>query len=272
MKFNFWRYPRQICLLLIACGYVCFVGFETLFQDGITGATKKNGFGCICHRPNPSDSVTVWINGPDSVRTGSKNLYTICITGGPAIAGGFNVAADSGMLSPFDTTAQLEFGELTHVAPKPFQNDTVMWKFYYQAPAIGTVDTLYSAGNSVNNNGVPDTGDHWNFGANFPVHVVPDSTTAVVERDFPHGFILYQNYPNPFNPTTIIGFRIASTGYVTMKIFDISGREIATLISGIMLPGYHQVSWDATGFASGILFCRLTAGKYNQIRKIILVR
>ncbi len=271
MKFNFWRYPRQIWLLLVACGYACFVGFEILHATGYTGATKKNGFGCICHGPNPTDSVNVWITGPDSVHTGSKNLYTVWITRGPAVAGGFNVATDSGTLSSFDTTSKVESGELTHVAPKLFQNDTVLWKFYYQAPSVPTVDTLFSAGNSTNNDGSPN-GDEWNFGMNFTVHVIPDSTTGVVEREFPHGFILYQNYPNPFNPTTIIGFRIAKTGYVTMKIFDIGGREIATLISGIMLPGYHQVSWDATGFASGIFFCRLTAGEYDQIRKIILVR
>ncbi|HMD13461.1 MAG TPA: T9SS type A sorting domain-containing protein, partial [Bacteroidota bacterium] len=119
---------------------------------------------------------------------------------------------------------------------------------------------------------VPDSGDHWNFGANFPIHVIPDSITAVHEQEFPYGFVLYQNYPNPFNPTTIIGFRIAKMGLVVMKIFDIDGKEMATLISGTMLPGYHQVSWDATGFASGIFFCRLTAGGYQQTRKIIFVR
>ncbi len=181
------------------------------------------------------------------------------------------MATDSGTLSSFDTTSKVEFGELTHVAPKLFQNDTVCWKFYYSAPSIATVDTLFSAGNSTNNDGSPN-GDEWNFGMNFPVHVIPDSITGVVEREFPHGFILYQNYPNPFNPTTIIGFRTATAGYVTMKIFDISGREVATLISGTMFPGYHQVSWDAAGFASGIFFCRLTAGEYSQIRKIIFVR
>jgi len=273
MKYFLKKYSHLICLLFVVCGYTSWVGFEILHANGIVDCTKKNKIdpGCLCHVNFPADTVRVWIIGPDSVRAGSNNIYTVFISGGPAIAGGFNVATDSGTLSPFDTTAQVERGELTHVAPKLFQKDTVMWKFYYQAPSIATVDTLYSAGNSTNHNGAP-TGDAWNFGENVPIHVLPDTSTGVVEHESPKGFILYQNFPNPFNPKTLIGFQTSNVGFVTLKIFDIQGKEVSSLVSEIMLPGYHQVWWDASGIASGVFFYRLTTGVYSETRKILLIR
>jgi len=90
--------------------------------------------------------------------------------------------------------------------------------------------------------------------------------------NLPHRFELLQNYPNPFNPTTNIGFRISDFGFVSLKIYDITGREVATLISEKLAAGKYEYQWDASGLASGVYFCKLTTGKFTDTRKLILLK
>ena len=87
------------------------------------------------------------------------------------------------------------------------------------------------------------------------------------------GFALDLNYPNPFNPTTIIHFSIPHTSKVTLKIFDGLGREVKTLVDELKNPGSYNVSFNSQGLAaSGVYFCRLTAGPFHQTRRMILVK
>jgi len=106
------------------------MGFSILHWTGIVGMTKKTGaLGCICHNIMPTDEIVVWISGPDSVLIGTRYLYTVSIRGGPAVAGGFNVAAGSGTLDIAQDSTYVLDGELTHLAPKLFQGDTLQWRF-----------------------------------------------------------------------------------------------------------------------------------------------
>jgi hypothetical protein len=86
-------------------------------------------------------------------------------------------------------------------------------------------------------------------------------------------FILLQNYPNPFNPVTNIEFHIPQSGLVSVKIYDILGQEIATLIDQTLPAGQHQVRWDAGNISSGVYFYRLQVGK-NLVanKKMLLIR
>jgi hypothetical protein len=83
---------------------------------------------------------------------------------------------------------------------------------------------------------------------------------------------LYQNYPNPFNSETRLGFRIQERGFVSLKVFDVLGREVATLVNDVKPPGTYEISWNAKGVASGVYFCKLTAGGFVQTRKLLLLR
>jgi hypothetical protein len=83
---------------------------------------------------------------------------------------------------------------------------------------------------------------------------------------------LHQNYPNPFNPTTMIEFSLAARTQATLKIFDLLGREIATLLDEERNAGRYKVKWDARTFSSGIYFYRLKAGDFVQTKKLLLVR
>jgi hypothetical protein len=83
---------------------------------------------------------------------------------------------------------------------------------------------------------------------------------------------LYQNYPNPFNPSTRIGYHVARSCHVQLTVYDLLGRELATLVDAVQGAGVHAVEWKAEGMASGVYFCRLNAGAFVDTRKMMLVR
>lgn len=99
-------------------------------------------------------------------------------------------------------------------------------------------------------------------------------TVGVEEDDtgVPKWFELCQNYPNPFNPYTNFEFRISKSEFVSLKVYDPLGREVATLVNGVKHPRDYQLSWDATGMSSGVYFYRMTAGAFVQTRKLVLLK
>ena len=83
---------------------------------------------------------------------------------------------------------------------------------------------------------------------------------------------LDQNYPNPFNPTTNIEFRIADFGFATLKVYDVLGREVATLVNETKVPGNYEVKFNAANLPSGIYFYRIQAGSFVEAKKMILLK
>jgi hypothetical protein len=103
----------------------------------------------------------------------------------------------------------------------------------------------------------------------------PLSEIVSVEKlstDLPAHFSLDQNYPNPFNPTTTISFSIPFKSFVSLKVFDLIGREIATIISEEISAGSYSKQWNAANMSSGIYFYRLQAGTYIETKKLVLLR
>ena len=88
--------------------------------------------------------------------------------------------------------------------------------------------------------------------------------------EIPKSFTLSQNYPNPFNPETVIRFSLPEAGYVKGVVYDILGREVATLLKGDMPTGNHQVKFNAKGIASGVYVFRLEAGNYSSAIKMVV--
>jgi photosystem II stability/assembly factor-like uncharacterized protein len=100
-------------------------------------------------------------------------------------------------------------------------------------------------------------------------------STSVVDDDvnkIEYNFILNQNYPNPFNPVTNFQFTIAYSQLTILKVFDIMGREVATLVNDVKSPGTYSVQWNASQQPSGIYFCRLQSGKYSETKKLLLLK
>ena len=87
------------------------------------------------------------------------------------------------------------------------------------------------------------------------------------EQNNPTEFVLYQNYPNPFNPTTTIVYSIPERDFVTLKVFDLLGREPQTLVREFVDAGTHSVNFDASNFANGLYFYKLQIGDLVQTRK-----
>ena len=92
------------------------------------------------------------------------------------------------------------------------------------------------------------------------------------EEEVPTEYQLSQNFPNPFNPTTAISFSVPRGGRVTLRVFDLLGREEATLVDQEMPAGTFTVTWNATSVASGVYFYRMTAGDFVGTRRMVLVR
>ena len=86
-------------------------------------------------------------------------------------------------------------------------------------------------------------------------------------------FALYPAYPNPFNPVTNISYQIPSSGFISLKIYNILGQEVATLVAENQTAGTYHIRWDASGMASGIYLCRLYAdNKSVQMKKLMLLK
>jgi hypothetical protein len=99
-------------------------------------------------------------------------------------------------------------------------------------------------------------------------------TTDVEENgpQIPYEYTLSQNHPNPFNPSTTIRYALPNAGYVTLKVYNLAGAEIETLVSANQPAGQHTIRWNAVGLPSGVYFYRLQIGEAAATRKLILLR
>jgi hypothetical protein len=88
----------------------------------------------------------------------------------------------------------------------------------------------------------------------------------------PQRFVLFQNYPNPFNPVTIINYELPKVGYVKLIIYDIIGKEVATIVNQKQNPGKYQVTWDASNFSSGVYFYSLEYNGGIMTKKLVLLK
>jgi hypothetical protein len=100
----------------------------------------------------------------------------------------------------------------------------------------------------------------------------PATAVRTNESAVPASFSLTQNYPNPFNPTTNLTCTIGKGGFVSVKVYDLLGREVATLVNEIKQAGSYSVTWNAAGVGSGMYFCRMQSGSFAETKKIVLAK
>jgi photosystem II stability/assembly factor-like uncharacterized protein len=105
-------------------------------------------------------------------------------------------------------------------------------------------------------------------------HTTNSGSTGVEEgnKSIPSGNSLSQNYPNPFNPSTNISFKLTKLSFVSLKIFDLLGREVATIVSEQLSTGNHVRQWNAMNMPSGVYFYRLQSDSFTETKKLILLK
>lgn len=102
--------------------------------------------------------------------------------------------------------------------------------------------------------------------------VVSITVTDIKNKILPTSYSISQNYPNPFNPTTVIEYSLPEKNKVEIKLYDLLGREVRTLLNEERLPGKYNIKFNASGLASGVYFYRITAGRFIKTKKMILLR
>ena len=156
------------------------------------------------------------------------------------------------------------------------QNNSVQWSVFDMG--FGTYNTsntkMFSAvgqifiGNSRRENNVIKSG--------FLIDSLFVNIVTGIDEDngitLPTSYALSQNYPNPFNPSTTIKYSIPKVSFVTLKVYDILGREVATLVNEEKTTGNYQVNFDASGVSTGVYLYKIQAGSYIQTKKMILLR
>ena len=148
-------------------------------------------------------------------------------------------------------------------------------KFSYTLPSLPSGYQIEIQFFYTNNNGAevfePATGWYKFYWGNLNI----DSPTSIEEKnEIPSQFSLSQNYPNPFNPSTVINYKLSVTSKVSLKVYDLLGREVATLVDKEQMPGSYnsQFSIQSSPLPSGVYFYRLQAGDFSETKKMLLLK
>jgi len=129
----------------------------------------------------------------------------------------------------------------------------------------------YSSGHTI---GFYENSQSWRFASDRPIKLIIERLVSGTENESNQvsDYKLYQNYPNPFNPSTRIEYEIPEVSFVTVKVYDVLGNEVATLVNEEKPAGTYQVEWDASRFPSGVYFYQLKVGGFIKSKKMILLK
>ena len=259
---------------LVTFGVTKLIGGNPTERDqGIGFYSRSTGFVLAA----PHSSI---LGVTDTLRKHQTNQHTV---GYPAI----------GLLGPFIVIAFQAFMPETSAAGfnysdvfTTFSLDGRNWSHPLNATHTLSLDERYPSMSKWNTGGAavvfqedPQPGSAV-FGDNSPlarvrqkfILVLPPDAVNEYPRELPDEFTLFQNYPNPFNPTTAISYQLTANSFVSLRVFDVLGREIATLVNEQKPPGTYSVLFDARSLTSGVYFYRLVAGGFVQTRKLLLMR
>ncbi len=286
---------------------VAYQGWSvSLSSDGntaIVGGYRDNFFNSGCGASWVfRRSIGVWTQqGSKLVGVGAVGLayqgYTVSLSsdGNTAIVGGYGDNSETGaawiftvpvgqvsLVYPADQ-ATVVSTVIPFVWDKPTGNPTG-YAFNMATDSLFTFQTIDSTLTDTTKvvTGLSGAGTYWwrvkakneyGWGSFSPKRAFTLTLTGVEQQSpLPTKFFLAQNYPNPFNPTTTISFSLPSKSFVTLKVFDLIGREVATLVNEKEPAGSYQVHWNAANMPSGVYFYRLQAGSFTQTKKFILLK
>jgi hypothetical protein len=257
-------------------------GFTITNGNGlaICGATcEYHGGGITCLTSNPTLS-NLLITGNISEKGGgiflensSPKLIDVTITENKALYGGGGIHFGVGGFPLWNvpSNSSPEFSDISrcniysNYSLDSLGND-LAYRAYSDTVRIRVVVDTFTVLN-------PDS-SHANPLNSFILDIKNSIVTDILKENkiIPNYFTLKQNFPNPFNPSTTIEFTLPKSEFVELKVYNILGKEVSTVVSNKLNQGNHTYSFDGKNLASGIYYYQLTAGDYREVKKMILLR
>jgi hypothetical protein len=206
---------------------------------------------------------------PGFIRVGETLTLKNCISlasSGVTLAGVPNpILATNSWSAPFSSATNADFISIDTTGvrgPRKPDGSLPDIQFMHLVSHSRFIDVGTNVGLPFNGS-APDLGC---FESNYPTSVANDNDMKI------DGFRLLQNYPNPFNPSTTIVYQVAKVGLVNLKIYDMLGRDVVTIVNEVKPAGKYMMTWNASMMPSGMYFSRLTSNGAQQIVKMILMK
>ena len=220
----------------------------------------------ITYASNPSGALTVHPDSPvDSGLAGLiggiyTSFTTTAIASPQAISFNLLTLNSSGFLNLGPGTYNL--GHIRFNITTPFLADTLK----FRNPPLSPTTVVYDSTKKCAYNGVAS--DSSRYTTVDPIITVVEGNITTIPTEYQ----LYQNYPNPFNPTSTIKYDIPEKSAVKITVYDVVGKSVTVLLNEEMAAGRYEAQFDGTNLASGIYFCKIEAGKFNKIIKMLMIK
>jgi hypothetical protein len=218
--------------------------------------------------PNPTTSLTAHPDNPAvgaNVNISGANGYQAMTTTSVNVSSGVGIGLN---ILTFNTSGFYRFNPGTYTLGKirfnvttPFNADTMK----FRNPPLTPVTVIYDSTKKCAFGGTASDSSRYNT-------VNPIITGIISENELPKEFNMYQNYPNPFNPATSIKYDVPNNSFVSIKIYDVTGKQITELVNGEQAAGVYEATFDASHLASGVYFYKMEAGKFSKVMKMVLIR
>lgn len=216
---------------------------------------------------NMQNTYSIVFNGANGFAVGDQGYYST--NGGISWIQNPNMPGSGEFHAVANTGTNYWYGRSDEIYYS--SNNGSSFSLQYTSPTNGTFRQLSfitsAPGNilsTVRGWGITNSGEMAHYSDPFGI--------IKISSEVPQSFQLFQNYPNPFNPETKIRFNVPYSSLVTINVYNIKGEEISKLASSQLSEGSYEVNWNASSFSSGIYFCKLTADKFFEVRKMILIK
>jgi hypothetical protein len=236
------------------------------FDNRVKGFDQNNNLGsmtlynCTAFRNGTNYSIS------RALDSGKALIVINCVSlGSYGLLGSFAVQQTNSWLSPFDVS-NADFVSVDTAGvrgPRKADGSLPDITFMHLAPGSRLID----AGTII---GLPYSGSAPDLGAFEYETITPVNKEDVVSSA--RSYVLFQNFPNPFNPTTTIRYWLLSAGPVSLRVYDMLGREVAVLVTTVQSPGEHRVEFDAGMLSSGIYVARLAGGTLTKTIKLVMAK
>jgi photosystem II stability/assembly factor-like uncharacterized protein len=250
----------------------CVTNIDNILISGLNELNKQLIYRSI-------DSGKTWINEYAHPINGQVNLYTLASRGRVTIAAGdYIFRSDNSLIIPSlgDSVVTVGHNFVKQLPKTDLEGDSLVYSLKSAPNFLKITGSLLR--------GTPSLSDFGNY--TIELEATDKKLTAIVsfklsvtkpvsieqEEQFTISYTLYQNYPNPFNPTTTINYSISKSGIVSLKVYNVLGREIRTLVSGEKLAGNYLIQFDGSDQASGVLFYELRVNDFVEIKKMQYIR